>query len=70
MTANTWYSYDYSADNDLKDSEIISLVAKTYDTNTFGVFQMGLNATAKKIWYGTTVSTTGSGSVIRVAYLP
>lgn len=68
--ANTWYSYDYSADNDLKDATIISLFFTQYRVSSFGNTQVNLNEEAKKIWFGSTISTSTNGNTLRVAYIP
>ena len=68
MSANTWYSYDYSNDADLKNATIISLLAAMYMANASGVFQIGLNISVKKIWYNSTIEV-GYGNVIRVVYI-
>lgn len=67
--ANTWYSYDYSADNDLKDATIISLFFTQYSVGNFGNTQVNLNEAAKTIWFGTTTSTSTNNNTLRVAYI-
>lgn len=63
---NTWYSYDYSADNDLKDATILNVFFVFYGVSDFGITQVNLNNVTKIIWYGSTVSA--GQNTIRVVY--
>lgn len=66
MNANTWYSYDYKTDSDLKDADILNVFFSAYGTNAFGVSQVNLNKETRIIWYGSSVNA--GGSTIRVVY--